>query len=422
MESEKQLLNRVNSGNLMALDASNEKLSEFTNIKSLQKSQLLNAGDYCSILRPSNEISKSSCTVGIDRNYCIFVARHLMHSTYIRPRQEILWVRLTVDNEIILIHSESVNGIPSMYKQSELSKQLDSVEIDRTGTLPNGMKYIRYPIGLYHDDFQPRSTIIPHGSVGGCYFIPLSFWCRTKSCPSSARIVSLTPPGHSTCEIICIIVDDIIDGIVNGITAINPTGEEVIVYLDLVCLIADYPAVSPAIDTRGHAANAPCTVCTFPRQRDCFDSDYGYMSNANWQNPSFARSMERTSILRNAEISDQDMLSLGMKSYGTADWKDSPLILFHRKLLEQESKATRVVDNNNIQISHAVFDPYMSSIEAPDHCLMGLIKNCTDLYFYSLENDRIRKEVDLLIETSLIENGLPRQSSVYGIKKNLFIP
>ena len=121
---------------------------------------------------------------------------------------------------------------------------------------------------------------MPNGSVSGCYFMPLSFWCRTKICPSSARIISLTPPGHSTCEVICIIVDDLIEGIVNGITAINPEGEEVFVFLDLVCLIADYPAVSPVIDTRGHMANAPCTVCTFTRQKDAFDSDYGYMSNA----------------------------------------------------------------------------------------------------------------------------------------------
>jgi len=258
---------------------------------------------------------------------------------------------------------------------------------------------------------------MPQGSVGGCYFIPLSFWCRTRTSPTSARIISLTPPGQSTCKVITTIVDDIIDGIVNGIKTIDSTGNPVVVFLDLVCLIADYPAVSPAIDTRGHMANAPCTVCSFHRQRGCYDSDHGYTSFANWQNPSFSRSVERTTILRSSSPSEQQLLSLGMKSDTYSDWRKYPLFLFRTKLLQKRSIVEQTVDVNNIPINHAVFDPYMASIEAPDHCLMGLIKNCIEAYFHSLSNDKIRKQVDLLIVSSLMDNGLPRHSSIYGIKK-----
>ena len=142
-ESEKHLLHKVNYLKVMALDVSGEELTGLAPNQALKKTQILSEGDYCSILRPSSENSTTEPYDGNDKNYCIFVARHLMHSTDMRPRQEILWVKLNADNDIILLQSESINGIPLMFKQSEVSKQLHSVKIDRTGTLQNCKKYIQ---------------------------------------------------------------------------------------------------------------------------------------------------------------------------------------------------------------------------------------------------------------------------------------
>lgn len=52
-----------------------------------------------------------------------------------------------------------------------------------------------------------NSTLYPQREVGGLYRHPLSLWSVKRSCPSSALILSLKPPGHSTCEVLKYIVN-----------------------------------------------------------------------------------------------------------------------------------------------------------------------------------------------------------------------
>ena len=99
----------------------------------LIEQQILGEGDYCTILRSTNNNHQA-----VNITYCLFVARHLMHSTYTRPRQELLWLSVKNDGKIVLLHSEVVNGIPSLQLQCDNSKLLDSVKVERTGFLPGG--------------------------------------------------------------------------------------------------------------------------------------------------------------------------------------------------------------------------------------------------------------------------------------------
>ncbi len=431
-ENEANLLNIVNSGKVKAIDLSDfiKEKRENIHVQSIdtefvtsldntfEMKHLIQEGDYCAILRSCNHIS-SGFTTSNQMDFCVFVARYLLRETCVRPRQEILWLRLDDKNNLLLLNCTNVTGIPELIKQSLKNQQRDEARthVSRTGFLDNGTRYVRYPFAGYHDDFNPRSTLYPMGSVGGMYILPLAFWNRTKICPSSARIISLTPPGESTCKVINIIIEDIVTGMTSGIPSIDPDGNEIIIFLDFVCFIADYPAVSPTIDTKSHSANVPCTVCTFPRMKNLFESAYGHSTTINMRNPSHMRCTNRTLALRNTHLNSIELVNLGMREFHNDELNTTPMFNLFNQL---RTNALSQIQRSTIKgssVNSLSFDPYMAVVEAPDHCLMGVIKNAMDMYFSALSDNKLRRQVDAMVCTAIDENGLPKQASIYNTSK-----
>ena len=129
-----------------------------------------------------------------------------------------------------------------------------------------------------------------------------------------------------------IILDDIVDGICNGIEAVDPYAQPIIIFLNLVCFIADYSAVSPVLDIKSHTANAPFPACTFVKQKDAYDSDYAHSKLAHFQNPSNFRSLERTTAIRKSSNSREVFKSIGVREDLENNWNTTPLFAFHSKL------------------------------------------------------------------------------------------
>ena len=74
------------------------------------------------------------------------------------------------------------------------------------------MRNYVYRLILYVDDFNPRSTLFPKGSVGGVYMSPSGLHVWSRRSQYSIRTVSLTPAGVSTSSIIDFLVDDLVIG------------------------------------------------------------------------------------------------------------------------------------------------------------------------------------------------------------------
>lgn len=157
------------------------------------------------------------------------------------------------------------------------------------------------------DDFQETSTMAPQGSAGGCYLLPLSLPPECRRSSSSVRVISLTPPGVSTNEVLHFIVDDIVNETVDGVIGRTPSGNVVRIFLDVAGFIGDYPASSGTVDLLGYTASTPCTLCTFRRipARISQGINDGYTCDAHANHSSFLRHSEIHNAMRKSNISDE---------------------------------------------------------------------------------------------------------------------
>ena len=280
-----------------------------------------------------------------------------------------------------------------------------------------GEPFVIYRSLLYADDFNPRSALFPRGSIGGFYMLPLNLPLYKRKGLASIRTISLTPAKLSTNMIFDYIIDDLIHAAVNGIEGKDPFGNDVRIFIDTVGFVADYPASSEVLDVMKHGATAPCTHCTFRRRRDQNSTRYGYSSKINSSNSSHSRGLYRSIALRSGKFKDKFAIYLGHNEGGLDDalkpghW---PLFKLGIKMLSLENKYTN--RETRKRVHHALFDPYVQNIIAPDHCLTGLAKGILQTCFQQLPNDEYRKSLDKFICSSLVELGLSSEASIYNFK------
>ena len=95
---------------------------------------------------------------------------------------------------------------------------------------------------------------------------------------------------------------------------------------------------------------------------------------------------------------------------------NSPLLEFEEELRKVRSDIP--LNQNGDPVVPGLFDPHRSNIIAPDHLLSGVSKDILNLCFASLPSGEYRDRMSALICNALVENGLPRQRSVYSVSKN----
>ncbi len=83
---------------------------------------------------------------------------------------------------------------------------------------------------------------------------------------SAVRILSLTPPGVKSGEVLERIVEDIVEGMTNGFVDYDAFGTRRRIFLDLIRVLGDIPALNSALDVLGHTSAAFCHLCRIVRR------------------------------------------------------------------------------------------------------------------------------------------------------------
>jgi hypothetical protein len=129
-----------------------------------------------------------------------------------------------------------------------------------SGYLHDGRRYVVYRVLLYCDDFQPYTS--KSGSFGGCYMLPMGIPPSQRSGYGSVRYIGLTPPQVLSNEILQYILQDILKCSTTGVRGVDPWGNTVTIFIDVLGYIGDYPGVTHSLDLFGHNSRAPCHLCS----------------------------------------------------------------------------------------------------------------------------------------------------------------
>ena len=298
-------------------------------------------------------------------------------------------------------------------------------EMCRTmGTLANGTPFYMYRLILYADDFNPRSTLFPKGSVGGLYMNPCGFHVRSRRSQTTIRTLSLTPAGVSTNSVIEFLIEDLVHGCIEGFDCVDALGQKVKVYLDIMGFIGDYPASSSVVDLKGHNATAPCTSCGFTFNKSDDSSTYAYSTSIHSCHTSYRRTQQRTESIRAAGLSADDGKHLGMSDLDYTHFLDSgscPLLNFASK---HNEKLRNISTNGDSNLSVQMYekDGYDMNLIAPDHLITGLFKGVLLIVFMQLKSKHDRDRVQLYLRASLSEHGFQSQSLLYKENKKKLVP
>ena len=373
-------------------------------------------------LVPSDHVTILS--LGISNMIGIFVSRFWVHRL---DEERNFFMFLTKNSqETLSCSSISTVGVP-VYVKSSLANPQSSTSASRTkcrstDKLADGTLYYMYRLILYADDFNPRSTLFPKGSVGGLYMSPSSFHVRSRRSQSTIKTISVTPPGVSTNAAIDLIIDDLVRGSIDGIDCIDAFGKRVRVFIDVMGFIGDYPASFSVIDCKGHNATAPCTHCAFVFNKGSYDSTYAYTTSVTSCNTSYRRSQARTESLRELGLLNYHHKCLGMSTLNEESIIGSgscPLLKF--ALIYNASLEERTESFASLPFQSFRKNGYSLNIVAPDHLITGLFKGLLLIIFIQLPEES-RIQLQICLKTSLAEFGFQSQSMLYKSTKKKLVP
>ena len=372
-------------------------------------------GDFCTLLRPQPDFET-------DGLHCIIVSR-FWKAYEGTPSQIVLWLRVLaaprpqhMSSLLDFFATQTLRGSPRKAEQIHEPQSLPtrSLSPSNTGRLQDGSLYFVYRALIYCDDFKESSSTYSQSSAGGVYLLPVGMSLKARSSRTAVHVISLTPPGVSTNEVILDIIPDIVKGAKDGVVGTMPCGRQVTIFLDIVGYIADYPVAAAPLDVLGHMGDSPCTHCNIRKFKKSGASTMGYTTNIHALNNASVRCGERHNALRQTEFSDRDANFLGMKPKSHVTDRSCPLLALQRRLSSVQSDIP--LNSEGMRVVPAMFDAYLSNLIAPDHLLTGLARNIIDLCFRLL-TPAVRIKVDISICAALADNGLIRERSIYNGKK-----
>ena len=214
----------------------------------------------------------------------------------------------------------------------------------------------------------------------------------------NVRVLSLTPPGVSSNAVLRSVIEDIIQCCVDGVEVTTEKGGKLVIFLELVVYIGEYPGMSHCLDILGHNASVPCTPCMFRRadlssMEEC--SRYAYTSSRNRSDPAYRRTKDRMRLLRAAlDCEESTLQDVGLKILTDEQLSQLPLHLLSDKLDMAQERILRTRDN--VPVTNTSFDSYQSCAIAPSHILYGVTKNIINANIRCCTPAQ-RKEVDRLL-------------------------
>ena len=279
------------------------------------------------------------------------------------------------------------------------------------GILEDGRKYIRVPFLLFSDDFTSMGG--RGGSFGGCYLAPMLCRANRRRSMSSVRVLGLTPPGVSSNGVIRNVVDDIVECSTTGVEVLMDSGEKMVMFIEVVAFIGDYPGMSHCLDVVGQMGNSPCTHCTFKRADLRYEEEssrYCYTSAINSADPAFRRTKQGMRAIRTAEkYSRDDLPHAGLRDLSQESLNALPLHVLSDKL--EAARSLDLKTREGVPVTHASFDPYQSCAVAPSHVLYGLAQNILHTTIRICTPNE-RKHADQLMFDVLSHSGLISEHNI----------
>ena len=106
--------------------------------------------------------------------------------------------------------------------------------------------------------------------------LPMGISPSQKSGYGAVRYIGLTPPQVSSNEILQYIIQDILKCYTTGVRGLDPWGNPVTIFIDVLGYIVYYPAVTHSLDLLGYNSRAPCHLCSFIREDRIRPTDLPY--------------------------------------------------------------------------------------------------------------------------------------------------
>ena len=192
----------------------------------------------------------------------------------------------------------------------------------------------------------------------------------------------------------------------------DPYGNAVRVFIDVVSFFGDYPAVTAMTDVRGHTATAFCTFCTMRKREEACGRNLLYSSLSHCRRLGFMRFDERTEAVRAAHPSDDVLKALGFSTGTPAYASNSPLTRYSRGVRELVAKGFRPPFSMQ-------FDSCLNIAAAPDHLFTGLIADALHVCIMSLADEELREQFEMKILDNAERNSLQHDGHVLKWKKSV---
>jgi hypothetical protein len=128
---------------------------------------------------------------------------------------------------------------------------------------------------------------------------------------------------------------------------------------------------------------------------------YGYTTSIHSKATSFCRSIDRMKILREENTATQELNTLGY--HPTFNAIENPLHALSEAL--KEARYLVQLTNGGAPVVPALFNPYRSSVVAPDHLLFGLAQDVLRAILIHC-SPSVRKICDYLIRTTFTSDEL----------------
>jgi len=283
-----------------------------------------------------------------------------------------------------------------------------------SGIDKDGLPYVVYRFLLFHDDFNVSANLTKKNSVGAVYLLPLDLPSYLKTSPSSIRPVALTPKTMSSKIILDLITKDIVTGTTKGFIGRSPSGEKLRVYLDMCGSLADFKEASDGLETLSHSGTAGCNLCNFRKSSSKISthSENAYTATSHSRSSAFTRSTWRHYDLLGSGISNREANFIGMKLPGhSATSFDT--------FLRLEDDLRRAVTPDSLPHARYHYKAFPCAVVAPDHCIVGNIRNVLEAVYLSLKSTAARANLNTCFREALLLNRLPGQDQVFNLDKKL---
>lgn len=362
----------------------------------------LHAGDTVAMIRPDRNTSSADA--------CLFIAS-MLSQVGDGVTERLVWVSVS-DSEgtrprkyLKITASVTVSGIPTWKSGSRTFPTFPRQLACNRGVLSNGKRYLVYRIVLYTDGFGQLKSLSDQREVGGVYILPIGLPTESKRSWSGARVISLTPDGHSMNKVLTAIEGDLVLGATTGIPGLDPYGRPVQIFLDTVGYFGDYPAVTATTDVRGHNATAFCTFCTFREVHNAPGGSKMYSTDIHSRRLGVMRWDSRRDVVRSKIPTGTLERRLGFSTLTEDKANELPLVSLAKKLRRSGRARTQA----GRPVVPYGFDSVQSTAAAPDHLLSGLIDDVLWLCFTKLQTEEEQNRTEALICSNAKRNGLDTQ-------------